>query len=301
MTMTKFLALSGPQLGFLGFLLYSIFDAGLKYMQMDHSMSVTMAVTQLVCAALVLAYIAARGQWQALKPRRLWFLLVYCVLFVLDNSGFLYAVGRIPLAPLMVIILTAPIFNVLLARLVLRETIAPYQTVSIVFGFVGILIMLQPWEGVSLQQIGDYDGLAVLAAFVALACFCIKIILIRKFGESENGVTLNFWGAAVLALIFTPLAGKDLLSISPDGWIVGVGAGIVCAAAAGALNLAFARGPVALVAPQHFSQMLWAALLGYVFWNEIPRSAVYIGGLCILAGGLALAWTQFKGRYLQTI
>ena len=55
---------------------------------------------------------------------------------------------------------------------------------------------------------------------------------------------------------------------------------------------AFRSAPVGAVAPFQYTELIWAAVIGYVFWHEVPPSNVWLGAMIVVTSGLYVIWRE---------
>ena len=83
------------------------------------------------------------------------------------------------------------------------------------------------------------------------------------------------------ALVFVPLSAADLL--------IYLAAGALGVAGHLTLTSAFARAEASRLAPLEYTALIWASLLGYVFFDEVPLITTYAGAVLIVAGAIAIS------------
>ncbi len=190
------------------------------------------------------------------------------------------AVSMLPLTESTALSFAAPLFMTALSAPILKERVGIHRWGAVIVGFIGVLIMIRP-DPNHMATLGTVFGLAgALGAAGAM-------IAIREIGRTEPGPTIVFY--------FT-LAGMllGLASLPFGGWVIPdmttlvmlVCTGLVGGTGQLLLTEALRRAPVAVVAPFDYTQLIWACILGYAFWDEIPRTATVIGALVVAASGL---------------
>ncbi|MBO9464058.1 DMT family transporter [Tropicibacter sp. R15_0] len=191
--------------------------------------------------------------------------------------GAFYAFSVLPLAQTYAILFAAPLLITLLAIPILGERVRLRRGLAVLAGLVGVMVVLRPG--------GAEFGLGHAAALLSAVTGALNSIVVRKVGAEERTVVMilypmmtNFilMGLA-LPFVYKPVALGDL-------GLMAVVASMVLIAMA-FLIMAYQRGPAVMVAPMQYSQILWAALFGALFFDEYPDTATYIGaGIIILSG-----------------
>ena len=195
----------------------------------------------------------------------------------------------LPLAEATAIGFSVPIFATLLAATVLGEPTGRWRWGAVLVGFVGVLVIIQPGGG----HISAYGGLVALGAVISTACATIAI---RHLGATEAVATTVFW-FGLTSLVPLGLA-MPFVAHAHDGATFAAIAGLSFAggiaqlALTGALRLA----PVALVMPMDYSALLWASILGWLVFQQLPSHWTWVGAPIVIAAGLVILWREQKLR-----
>lgn len=191
----------------------------------------------------------------------------------------------LPLAEATTIGFSVPIFSVVLAALLLGEPTGRWRWGAVAGGFAGVLLIVRPGHG-------DVPLLGASIALLAALLTASVTIVIRRLGATERAATTVFW-FAVSSLV--PLGLAMLIfghSHEPHTWeLIGgiaLAGGLAQLTLTGALRLA----PVALVMPMDYTSLLWALLLGYSIFGELPTRGIWIGAPIIIASGLLIVWRE---------
>lgn len=224
------------------------------------------------------------GAWRTGRPTaHAWRALVGLTTMLLAFSSLAY----LPLAESTTIGFAAPLFAVILSALVLKEPVGRHRWSAVVLGFLGVLVVMRP-DGGGIPAIGL--ALAVAAAFgVGLVT-----IAIRQIGRTEHTQTTVLWFslASVAALApFLPFAD------GPEGgreWAVLAALGAFGGTAQLLLTASLRYAPVSVVVPFDYTQLLWAVLLGWLFFADRPPATTWIGAAAIVLSGLYTAHREHK-------
>ncbi|HVM22314.1 MAG TPA: DMT family transporter [Sphingomicrobium sp.] len=199
----------------------------------------------------------------------------------------------LPLAEATAIGFSVPIFATLLAALLLREPTGPWRWGAVIVGFAGVLLIVQPGSG----HIGTYGGAVALAAALSTACATIAI---RRLGATEPAATTVFWFAVSSLVPLGLLIPFFAQWHDPQTWaaiaILSLAGGIAQLALTGALRLA----PVALVMPMDYSALLWAGLLGWLLFDQLPSQWTWLGAPVVIFAGLVILWREQRLRLTGT-
>jgi drug/metabolite transporter (DMT)-like permease len=199
------------------------------------------------------------------------------------------AMMLLPLAEATAIGFSVPIFATLLAALVLGEPTGRWRWGAVIVGFLGVLVIVQPGSG----HIAVYGGLVAVSAALSTACATIAI---RRLGATEAAATTVFWFAVTslvpLSLVMPFAANHHDPSTCAVIAVLSLAGGIAQLALTGSLRLA----PVALVMPMDYSSLLWATLLGWLIFQQVPSQWTWIGAPIVIAAGLVILWREQRLR-----
>lgn len=245
----------------------------------------TMFWRQAIPAALLLGWLAAKGQIGRLKTQRPW---VHARRAAIGTTGMFMTLGVVqilPLAEATVLGFTAPIFAVILSALLLKEHVGPWRWAAVLLGLAGIVVIAGPDRG-HLPLFGLAVGVGA-AFFVALVS-----IQLRDLGRTEEPLTVVFWFSAMS----TPVLGLALFrsGVHHDAvqWVMLAGIGLSGLFAQILMTSALRYGAVASVIVMDYSQFAWATLWGLVFFGNLPPAATWAGAPLIVAAGLIIAWRE---------
>jgi drug/metabolite transporter (DMT)-like permease len=205
------------------------------------------------------------------------------------------ALQRLPLADATAISFASPLITVALAAIILKEKVRIYRWTAVLVGFGGVVVMLIPHLDLSLYAtVGAMSVATVGSLFALFAAFCNAgtVIQTRRLTQSEATSSIVFYFS-----LMTALAGLVSLPFAwhtPNGteWLLLIGTGLFGGIGHIFLTESYRYAPASVIAPFDYSSMLWALLLGYWMFGELPTVLVYVGA-CIVAGaGLFVIWRE---------
>jgi drug/metabolite transporter (DMT)-like permease len=211
------------------------------------------------------------------------------------------SLARLPLAEVTAISFAAPLVTVALAAIMLKERVRIYRWSAVIVGFVGILVMLAPHFDPSLHVRAAGTALGLAFAIGGAFCNSGSVIQTRRLTLTETTSSIVFYFSLICALAGLatwPLGW--LMPIWSIGWLVPtwpelaalVTVGLCGGLAHILLTESYRLAPASLVAPFDYTSMVWAFLLGYFFFNELPTVHVFIGAAIIAAAGLLVIWRE---------
>jgi drug/metabolite transporter (DMT)-like permease len=192
------------------------------------------------------------------------------------------------LAEATALIFVAPLFITALSALIFREYVGWRRWLAVLVGFIGVLIAIRP--GTSAFQ--TVSLLPVATAFV----YALLMLSARWVDGRESVWTLLLYmtgTGAMLSLFIVPLV---WIPVRPeDLWLFGAVA-IFGTAGMTMMTQAFRLAPAVVVAPFDYTAIIWATLLGWLFWNEIPDQLTFLGAAIIITSGVFIIIREHKAE-----
>lgn len=272
--------------------LFAIADVIAKYLVQRYPVPLIALSRHGVQAAVMVAVLAPRRGRGILRSAQPWLQVVRGVVFVASSLSFIASLRWLPLGDATAIIYTTPILVVLLSVALLGERMTPARWAFVAAGFVGVLLIVRP--GGSILQ-----GAALLVLGAA-ACYAFYQLLTRRLRGDDPLVTLLYPAlcGTLLFAVLLPFVYEPAPMPWPDvALILFLGA----PATAGHFLFihAFRRAPASALTPFTYSQLVFAVLLGWLFFDNVPDGWSLAGTAIIAASGLALAWHERRrGRVL---
>jgi drug/metabolite transporter (DMT)-like permease len=206
------------------------------------------------------------------------------------------ALARLPIVDATAISFAAPLITVAMAALWLKERVRIYRWSAVIIGFAGVLVMLLPHLDISGSAaaagaaIGAFFGLA--GAFFNAG----SIIQTRHLTKSETTSSIVFYFSLICALAglvtwpfgWNTPSGTELAALIGIGLCGGLGHIV--------LTESYRWAPASLVAPFEYTSMLWALMLGYLAFGELPTALGFLGAAIIAGAGLFVIWRERQLR-----
>ena len=200
---------------------------------------------------------------------------------------FILAIRSISLATAYTLVFGAPLFMTLLSRVFLGEHVSWPRWVAVIGGFLGVLLIFSP------ASMGFNT-----AAFIALLAahgmggdkpYCPP----PQPAGAEYRILFYYMAISVLAT--GPFAATTWTPIAVAHLPVFLLTGLVGVVAHWLLAQAFRYGEVSLIAPFEYTGLIWAVVLGYWLWGDVPTAEVLSGGGLIIASGIYMIRAE-RGR-----
>ena len=294
-------AASGALILTFGLFLFSIQDVIIKHFSDRYSVLQIVFVRGLVAMLLFALLFHLLRERIPLVSRRPGLMVLRGLLGFCSYTFYYLAVAAMPLAEVVAITFTMPLFVTAMSALILRERVGGRRWSAVFVGFAGVLVILSPR--------GEFNALAVAFAFGAALTYASQTILTRFLGGHDHPLTI----ALNAIFIFTVASG--LLSLLLAGGIIAVTSehpslaffgrpwslpetpdllllaviGGIAAVGFYCLAKAYVISEASAIAPFEFTYILWAVIFGYLFWNEVPGPTTIVG-VAILIGSSLYIW-----------
>ena len=271
------IALAGIGLMLVGIFFFALNDALGKWLISTYSLGQLLLVRSAAALVLLAPFIWREGLTPfraAPRPLIQWLRPVFSTL---ELGCFYWALAYMPLADVMTFYLASPIYVTAVSPFLLGEHVGWRRWAAVIAGFAGVMIALNP----SAQSLTP----AAMVAIVGSVSFSVLMILTRRVrGTSDTVlVTTQMVGALIAGAVLAPFTWVPL-TWSDGGLLVVLGA--VATAAHICVNRSLKLAPASLVVPYQYTTIVWAIILGYVFFGDIPRTAMLVGAAIIIAAGI---------------
>jgi drug/metabolite transporter (DMT)-like permease len=210
-------------------------------------------------------------------------------------SSFCYfaALQRLPIVDVTAISFVTPLIVVALAALILKEVVHIYRWSAVIVGFCGVIVMLIPYMDPS-KHVAMSNAIAVgLALAISNAVFsAFSVIQVRRLTQTESTSSIVFYFSLFIALggLVTLPFGWTTPNWIELGCLVGAG---VCGGVAHIISTSSHHyAPASFLVSFDYSSMIWAFLLGYLFFDEIPAALVAVGAAIVAGAGLFVVWRE---------
>lgn len=260
-------------------LLFALGDVATKYLTERYPVSVVIAMRYLVSLALLLALAWPRVGSALWRTERTWLVVLRGGVLSLASLTLGLALRVMPVGETVAIMYLAPFAVMALAVPLLGERVTPLGWLLAVLGFGGVLLILRPGSGL--------DGWGVAFALANAVCATVFHLMTRQLSATESAISMLFHVTLVGAVAFTLAALPNLDGPLPGPTDLGLMAllGVLATSGHFLFSLAYREAPASLVAPVNYLHLVWAALLGWVFFSHVPDATTLLGmGLIVLSG-----------------
>lgn len=265
-------------------LMFALLDATSKHLSQTFSVPLLVWARYTFHFLVMVVFLAPSRRSRLVATRRPALQVVRALLLVAVTGLAMAAFRIMPLAETTALLFVTPLFVVMLAGPMLGEKVGALRWAAVLTGFCGMLLIARPGGALTIE------GLALCLG--AAACYALYQIQTRQLSPTEDTVTMVFYTALVgtvsmsLALPWiwggpTP-SWREALMIASLGIYGGTGHFLLIAA--------FRHAAASTLSPFLYAQLIWATLLGWLFYDALPDTTTFAGMAVIAAAGVLLAW-----------
>ncbi len=263
---------------------FSVMDATIKWLTADYPVTQIVALRSWFGLPLLCLFALYGSGLKGLRTRRPIVHVGRYLLVLALSFGFFWALSQMKLVDAIAITFAAPIFITALSVPLLKEPVGLHRWLAIGVGFCGVLVMLRPGMGVF-----QWAAVVVLGSVVVYA---LLMITTRAFKTTENTAALMLYpqlGMSLTGIVLAPFVWVtpsliDLGLFALAGLFGSVG--VIC------VTHAFRLGPAAVISPFEYSALIWATLLGYYMWDELPDVITLAGAVIVILSGLYIIYRE---------
>lgn len=198
----------------------------------------------------------------------------------------------LPLPEVTAIGYATPIFTVIFAAIFLGERIRLFRISAVALGLVGVLIVM--WPRLSVNDLSDAATIGALLVLGASVLRALVQIFIRQMVKTEHTAAIVFWfmtTATVMSLTTIPFGW-----VMPSAWDAGllITAGAIGAVAQILVTSSYRFGAASMLAPFDYTSMIFAVLIGWLIFSELPTLVMILGSTLVIAGGALIIWREHQ-------
>ena len=241
------------------------------------------ATTLLLVAAMVMgvvrpAALSLTTAWQQLTQRPV---LARAALDAFATMAYLTSLFHLPIANASAINMTSPMFIALYAAVVWREKVGLGRWMAIATGFAGVLLIVQP-------AADAFNAWSLLCLFATLL-HAARDLITRQIALTVPSILITLTTSTAVVLLTGPwslLQGWQPVNINQLGLLAA--ASVFLSAAYYMVIVGMRSGELSLVAPFRYTALVYALLLGWLVWGDIPNLMAWSGIVLMVAAGLAM-------------
>lgn len=207
--------------------------------------------------------------------------------FLLLRSGFgtagivanFYAIDHMAISDANMLNKLSPFFAIIMSYFILREKASKKEWAAVVVAFTGALLVIKP----------SFTAGAIPAFIGVMGGFCagVAYTFVRKLGKrGERGPLIVFFFSTFSTLFVMPFMLADFKPMSVTQLLLLLAAGASAAGGQLSITAAYSKAPAKEISVFDYSQILFAALLGFLFLGELPDLYSFIGYIIIIGAAI---------------
>jgi drug/metabolite transporter (DMT)-like permease len=269
----------------------SCMDALIKWLSATYP-TIEIVFFRSAFAFLPLLPALASGGRAALRTRRPLTQAGRAALELVSMVSFFYCFRMMPLADVLGIAFSAPIFVTALSVPMLGERVGIRRWSAVIVGFLGVLVILRPDAGV-------FASASWIALF-ATVLYALGQIFVRDLTRTETTTCIVFYVTLTTTIASASAMPFVWVMPSPTDAVLLVAVGILGGLAQLAFTRAFRLAPAAVVSPFDYTGLLYASVIGYYVWGDVPTVTFLVGAAIVMASGLYILYRETKLAALRS-
>ncbi|MBT6274412.1 MAG: DMT family transporter [Chromatiales bacterium] len=275
----------GSVLMIVGVLMLTVQDAVSKWLIDDFHVGEILFYRG-IWAYVPLAFFAwSDGGFRALRSQRIGANIIRSGCNSAAGLAVISAYAFMPLATVMAISFASPLLVTALSVPLLGEAVGWRRWMAVIVGFAGMLLIVRPAGG----EIAWFVALPLLAAFFVAA----RDILTRKLGAVDGPTVILFYTVTVSTLVGALVMAKyGATWPDPSQWALFMAMGLVNGVAHFLVIKAFSLTPAVTLMPLRYLSLVWAGIIGYVVWGDVPTSWTMAGASLVVGSGCYIIYRE---------
>ena len=274
-----------------GLLTFAVMDGMTKKLSQTVPIPAILWVRSIVFTALALAFLLRRHRGEGIlalaRSKRPVLQFSRALLLIIESAMFMLAFKLMPLADVHAVGAIAPLIVVALSVPLLKERVGPRRWAAVAVGFLGVLLIVRPGF--------DRIEAPILIALAGTAMWGLYQIMVRMVSRSDSNETTSLWTAAV-GLAATSLVGPAYwIAPSAAEWVQLAAIALLGSFGHVALISALAMTQPARLQPFMYTLFVWAVVVGYVMFGDVPDSLTLAGAAIVIASGIYV-WHRERVR-----
>lgn len=267
-------------------IIFSVVDTLIK--MSTAMLSTSQVMFFLLCGSGLLFATIAKLQGDSLKHPKAFapVLLLRYFVEVTGMLGMVTALEKIPLSTVGAITQATPIFAAICAALFLGERVGWRRWLSIIVGFIGVLLIVQPGAVAF-----DINVLWAVLALVALSIRDLTTRMVPADMPSATLATYTMAGAIPATIIWVLFNGESFFPAQAN-WFIVIPMVALGSLAYLLLIASLRMAEVSVVMPFRYTRVIFLVVIGMVFFEEIPDTWTIMGAMLIVVSGIYIMWRE---------
>jgi len=231
--------------------------------------------------------VVAKNGFNSLKPNNIKLQTYRALVGSVAMLCMFYGLSITELAKATALMFTVPIFATILAIIFLKEIVGIRRWSAMFVGFIGALIVLRP----DVQL-----GLGPLLILCGSLLWSSSVLMAKKLTQTDNTMTITFWQAAGLIPATFILATQVWEWPTMNQLFMFLLIAIAGTMTHWFLNEALKRAEISALLPLDYLRLIWSVSLGFIFFDELPHSGLWLGAALILGASTYIGVRQSKKK-----
>jgi drug/metabolite transporter (DMT)-like permease len=295
----------------LGMMLFGVHDLTIKSMVNTGSLLQIITLRGLIGSVILAVFLKSTGRSFSIRSHYPLLAITRGILFPVGFLCFYLALAKMPIAEASALFFVSPIFMTILSRIILKNKIGIYRISAIIFGFIGVLLIIKP-------QFENFD-LVMLLPLLCAFTYSVSMIITKVTKDKDTTfqqTTHVYLGSIILGILiytifgdyYDNIEGSPSLSYLLRPWIfiefnifykliiisVFGTSGILC------LIQAYRIGLPSVISPFEYTLLINSVAIGYFIFNETPDFYSMLGIALIIASGIFI-FIREKGNKNQIV
>jgi drug/metabolite transporter (DMT)-like permease len=273
----------GALLTALSMLLFAVMDATSKILVRDYPVSEALWIRYMIFTLFTLALAWPHGIRRIAHSEKPWLQATRAMLSVFESASFVIAFRYLPLADTHAVAASSPLMVIALSAPVLGERIGLHRGISVLAAFAGVLLIIRPGFG--------HVSWPLFIPLLGALLWAVYQIMVRFLARDDRPETTLLWSAAVGLIAISLVAPWEFRAPDTVGWALLAAVGVLGSLAHYALIHALDFAEAGAVQPYAYTLLVWAALLGWLVFGDVPGPWTILGACIVVLSGL-YAWAR---------
>ena len=267
---------------------FSLLNAAMRVMTLQLN-SFQVQFLRYAFGLLVLLPMVMRAGMAAYKPNGMSGQLWRGAVHTLGLTLWFMALPHLSMADATAIGFMTPLFIMIGAVVFLDEKMVWARWVAAIVGFLGMLVVMGP-------KLGGQGGVWMLVMFAASPVFAGSFLITKALTKRDTPSVIVFWQSLTVSAFTLPMALTHWSGLTPLQWGVFLVAGFLGTAGHWSLTNSYRLADISSTQSIKFLDLVWAALLGFLVFGDLPTAASLLGGVIICAATVWIARREAKQR-----
>ena len=206
--------------------------------------------------------------------------------------GFGFAgLAFLPLPEVTAIGYAAPLLTVIFAAMFLGEEVRAFRIAAVGLGLAGVLIVASPRLTID-SSAGASEALGAMLVLFGAVFAALAQVFVRKLVDTEKTPTIVFWFSMTATLLSLLTLPWGWVWPQPLEWVTLIAVGLLGGIGQILLTSSYREADASLIAPFDYASMIFALVIGYVAFDEVPTLTMLAGASLVIAAGILIIWRE---------